>query len=154
MQLTENKKMISKICIWKRLGLVMDTYEDYATIFYHWLVSTNCEKCNCEYTEKNFKCMDHEHLNGKYGPYRNILCNRCNVNDMTTNTSGTPNISYHIRKKKWDYKIQINGKKHRKTFNTKEDAIKYKIEYEKENIYINYMSFSDWFDYIIQRYDE
>ena len=132
---SEDGKMRLKIGHWRHLGLVMDTYEDYVTIYYHWLCSTNCEKCNKEYTEKNFKCMYHDHNTGQY---RNILCNRCNTNDRVDNTSGIPNVSWCKTNKKWVYaKLIINRKFHKKTFNTKEDAIKYKIEYEKENIYIN-----------------
>ena len=80
------------------------------------------------------KCMDHCHLTGEY---RNILCNSCNINDNSSNTSGTPNIRWEYDRNKWAYERKINKKKHIKRFNTKEDAIKYKLEYEKENIYIN-----------------
>ena len=132
---TENGKMVHKISKWKQRGLVCDTYWDYVTIYYHWLVSTHCEKCNCEYTEKNVKNMDHEHLNGKYGPYRNILCHACNVNDRVDNTSGIPNVSWNKGRNCWDYRIIINKKLNQKYFKLKEDAIKYKIEFEKENIY-------------------
>ena len=131
---SENGKRINKIKDWRRQGLICDTYEDYVTIYYHWLCSTNCEKCNKEYTEKNYKCMDHEHLNDKYGPYRNILCHKCNVNEKVTNTSGTPNVYWCNTENKWFYAKEINFKKHSKRFNNKEDAIKYKIEFEKQNI--------------------
>ena len=134
---TENGKMVNKISKWKQQGLIMDTYEDYVTIFYHWLASTHCEKCPKEFTKGNTKyrkCMDHCHLTGEY---RNILCNSCNINDNSSNTSGTPNIRWEYDRNKWAYERKINKKKHIKRFNTKEDAIKYKLEYEKENIYIN-----------------
>ena len=131
---TEKGKMVNIINRWKHRGLIMDNPEDYVTIYYHWLASTHCEKCNIEYTEKNFKCMDHCHITGEY---RNILCHDCNVNDNSTNTSGTPNIYWHKKRKRWLYHKIINGKKHQKYFILKEDAIKYKIEYEKQNIYIN-----------------
>ena len=134
---SENGKMVNKISKWKQQGLVCDTYEDYVTIYYHWLASTHCEKCNCEYTKKNVKDMDHEHLDGKYGPYRNILCHSCNSNDDSKNTSGTPNIRWEYDRNKWVYSRNINKKQHRKRFDNKEDAIKYKVEFEKENIYIN-----------------
>ena len=127
---TENGKMVNKINRWKTNGLVCDTYWEYVIIYYHWLCSTNCEKCNIKFTKGNTlyrKCMDHEHLNGKYGQYRNILCNRCNANDRVDNTSGTPNISWCKTFKRWIYR----KKKHSKRFTLKEDAIKYKIEYEK-----------------------
>ena len=133
---TENGKMVNKISEWRKRGLIMDTYWDYVTIYYHWLVSTHCEKCPKEFdnTKHNDKCMDHCHLTGEY---RNILCLKCNVNDMTTNTSGTPNIGWDKREKNWWYSRTINGKNHSKRFTLKEDALKYKVEFEKENIYIN-----------------
>ena len=129
---SEKGKMFIKICAWKKRGLIMDTYEDYLTIYYHWLCSTNCEKCNIQFNEGNTKyrkCMDHCHLTGQY---RNILCHSCNLNDNSRNTSGTPNIGWEKRRNKWIYVKKINGKTHFKRFKTKEDAIKYKIEFEKK----------------------
>ena len=133
---TENGKMSNKISNWKKIGLIMDTYWDYVTIYNHWLVSTHCEKCPKEFdnTKHNDKCMDHCHLTGEY---RNILCLKCNLNDRVNNTSGVPNICWHKRDKRWTYQRIINKKTHTKRFTLKEDAIKYKLEYEKENIYKN-----------------
>ena len=127
-------KMIRTISKWKQQGLLCDSPEDYLTIYYHYLCSTNCEKCNKEFdnTKHNDKHMDHNHSTGQY---RNILCHYCNVNDNSRNTSGTPNIGWDKSRKKWVYQRKINGKCHMKRFNTKEEAIAYKIEYEKENIY-------------------
>jgi len=132
---SEKGKMRMKISKWKRQGLVCDTYWDYVTIYYHWLVSTHCEKCPKEFdnTKHNDKNMDHCHNTGLY---RNILCHACNKNDRVDNKSGTPNISWCKRYKRWTYQRIINKKTHQKRFNTKEDAIKYKVEFEKENIYI------------------
>ena len=124
---TKKGRMVNKISIWKHNGLKVDNPEDYLTIYYHWLSSTNCEKCNKEYTEKNFKCMDHNHNTGEY---RNILCNNCNLNDRVDNKSGTPNVSWDKRRDKWRYAKVFNGKQHSKSFNTKEEAIAYKIQYE------------------------
>ena len=129
-------KMFNKISDWKRRGLVCDTPEDYLTIYYHYLCSTNCEKCNKEFdnTKHNDKHMDHNHSTGQY---RNILCHSCNANDNSRNTSGTPNIGWDKSRKKWVYRIIINKKVNQKYFKLKEDAKKYKIEFEKQNIYIN-----------------
>jgi len=133
---SEKGKMRMKLNSWKQRGLVCDTPEDYLTIYYHWLASTHCEKCPKEFdnTKHNDKNMDHDHNTGLY---RNILCNRCNTNNKVTNTSGTPNICWHKERNCWTYQRTINKKRHSKGFKLKEDAIKYKVEYEKENIYIN-----------------
>ena len=134
---TKNGKMVNKICKWKSSGLICDTYYDYLTIYYHWLESTHCEKCNKKFTEGNTlyrKCMDHNHNTGLF---RNILCQICNINDRVDNTSGVPNISWYSTQKKWAYAKIIDGKTHCRIFKLKEDAIKYKIEFEKQNIYIN-----------------
>ena len=130
MPLTEKEKIKKKINDWKYQGLLMNTYWDYVTIYYHWLVSTHCEKCNLEFTEGNTrfkKCMDHNHNTGEY---RNILCHVCNVNDNSNNTSGTPNISYCYTHNKWRYSIMINKKQHQKYFQLEVEAIEYKKQYE------------------------
>ena len=129
---SEEGKMFIKISKWKISGLICDTPEDYVTIYYHWLASTHCEKCNIQFTEGNTKyrkCMDHNHNTGLY---RNILCNICNVNDRKDNTSNIPNVSWYNRDKKWVYAKVIDGKRHFKRFKLKEDAIKYKIDFEKK----------------------
>ena len=133
---TENGKMRMRIGNWKKTdsknkGLVMDNPEDYLTIYFHWLASTNCEKCNKEYTEKNVKCMDHNHNTGEY---RNILCHNCNSNDKLNNTSGVPNIYWDKARHKWKYMRNFDGKTIQKRFNTKEEAIAYKIEIESGGV--------------------
>ena len=131
---SENGKMVNKISNWKQQGLICDTPEDYLTIYYHWLCSTNCEKCNIQFTEGNTKyrkCMDHCHSTGQY---RNILCNSCNVNNKLNNTSGTPNITWHSGSNCWTYQRMFDGKRHNKYFKTKEEAIAYKIEFESGGV--------------------
>ena len=70
----------------------------------------------------------HDHSNGEI---RNVLCNSCNVNDRTDNTSGIPNI--YKRNNTFIYKKIKNKINHIKYFKTKEEAIKYKEEYESTN---------------------
>ena len=130
---TETGKMFSTISDWKRNGLLMDNPEDYLTIYYHWLCSTNCEKCPKEFdnTKHNDKHMDHNHNTGEY---RNILCHSCNVNNREDNTSGTPNVSYNIKRERWRYRKNINKKLYQKSFKTKEEAIAYKKEFESGGV--------------------
>ena len=135
MGVIENDKRAKKIYAWRDRGLIMDTYEDYLTIYYHWLCSTNCEKCNKEYTEKNIKSMDHNHTTGEY---RNILCHSCNmkIHDELNklNTSNVANVSFHKKEKCWRYTKYIDKKQHSKRFNTKEEAIAYKKEFESGGV--------------------
>jgi len=129
---TPKRKKGNKICDWKRLGLVVTSEEEMEEIYERYLASEKCEKKGCEYTEKNIKHMDHMHLIGKYGYFRNILCHRCNVNDKVTNTSGVPNVcktGYG-----WIYEKMVNGVRHRKWFKIFEEACEYKIEYEENNL--------------------
>ncbi len=37
-----------------------------------------CEACGGDFTDKNVKCLDHNH---ETGDFRYVLCNRCNVRD-------------------------------------------------------------------------
>jgi hypothetical protein len=127
---TPKGKMNIKISRWKTMGLVCASIEEYEKIYKRWLNSTSCERKGCKYTKENFKCMDHEHHLGKYGPFRNILCNRCNVNDKVTNTSGTPNVRYNEGKDRWKYEKMINKITHTKSFKNKDDAIQYKYVFE------------------------
>ena len=120
-----------KISHWKQQGLVWTSEEEIDEIYARWLANERCEKKGCEYTETNWKCMDHEHLLGDFGPFRNILCHRCNVNDKTNNTSGYPNISKKMNGH--SYQKTVDGITHSKWFKNKEDAIKYKIQYELNN---------------------
>ena len=128
--MTKNKKRTDKIKDWRLRGLVCNDYYEYTTIYYHWLVSTHCEKCNIEFTKGNTKyrkCMDHCHNTGQY---RNILCHTCNVNDRVDNTSGTPNVNYDKTNSMWRYIKKNNYKNHCRNFKTKEEAIEYKKQYE------------------------
>ena len=130
-QSPEGKKRHT-ICGWKARGLVTTSEEEMDQIYQRYLASKRCEKKGCEYTKNNKKHMDHEHLNGKFGAFRNILCHRCNINDKITNTSGTPNVSKE--RNYWIYKKMKNKILHRKWFKTKQEAIDYKIKYESGNI--------------------
>ena len=110
----------------------MTSEEEMDEIYERYLASERCEKKGCEYTEKNKKCMDHMHLIGKYGYFRNIICNSCNLNDRVDNTSGVPNV--HKSKDGWIYQKMVNGNRHRKWFKTFEEAIDYKKKYEENNL--------------------
>ena len=132
---TPKGKMNNTIKDWERKGLICENREEYEYIYDRWLSSERCEepKCNKEYTEDNWKCMDHCHLTGLF---RNILCHSCNIRILTKqNSSGTTNIIKN--RTSWMYRIQIKGKRHTKYSNDLEWLIEYKIKFEKENLYNN-----------------
>ena len=115
---------------WVEQGIKFDDELQFITIYYHFLATNTCDKCNIKFTKGNTKykkCLDHDH---KTGLYRNVLCNECNVNDKITNTSNVPNVGYNKVKKTWRYRKMIYGKEHSKNFKTKDEAIAYKKQYE------------------------
>tara|TARA_R110000803_G_scaffold27298_1_gene63923 strand:+ start:508 stop:984 length:477 start_codon:yes stop_codon:yes gene_type:complete len=136
---TETGKKSIKISKWKSSGLIWTTQEEIDEIYSRYLESKYCEifKCSKEYTTNNKKCMDHEHRNGKYGPFRNVLCNSCNSKMKDNNKSGINGISWNKIYKGWRYKIEIKGKIHRKFSKNKACLIQYKEEYEKKYLYIS-----------------
>jgi len=134
-QQTPEGKKSHTISNWKYIGLIWDTQEEIDEIYNRWLISKKCEKCNEEYTETNWKCMDHIHEDGKYGKFRNVLCNSCNSKTdrqiHSNNSSGVPNIYWSNTKKRWIYDKKNNKKRHRKLFPYFIQAVIYKREYEE-----------------------
>jgi len=124
-----------KIASWKTMGLLWDTEDEIDEIYERYLNSERCELCDEEYTETNWKCMDHEHKDGKYGKFRNVLCNSCNINTdrqlCINNKSGVPNVRWSKTHKRWLYCKMINGQIHKKKFPYFIQAVIYKREYEE-----------------------
>ena len=121
-------KKSRRIVSWKRQGIKCEDWN----LIYEWFLSvTNCEKCDILLTKDKLntsttKCLDHCHQTGEI---RYVLCHSCNCNDRSDNTSGTPNI--YKRKNGYRYIKTKNKITHSKWFKTKEEAIKYKEEYER-----------------------
>ena len=124
-----------KICSirkWKIKGLK----DDFDMVWERYDNSTNCENCNVVYGKKGdgtgtWKCMDHDHSKLENN-FRNILCNRCNTNLNSRNTSGYPNI-YKFRMG-WRYLRIIHGKRHEKNFKSYYEVVVYKYLYEYFNL--------------------
>ena len=73
MKLTINK--------WKKRGLLVDDEDEYESIYYLVQSTENCELCNCILTDtkpqiSTSRCMDHDHITGKF---RNVVCRSCNA---------------------------------------------------------------------------
>jgi len=62
---------------WKSNGLID---EDYESLYNKYMNTDYCERCNCKLTgnkpqTSTSRCMDHDHITGKF---RNVLCLCCN----------------------------------------------------------------------------
>ena len=82
--------------------------------------------------------VDHINRNSLDNRLENLRCvshsvNQQNTGIRKTNTSGVKNISYSKQNKLWRYEKMINKKIFYKSFKTKEEAIKFKEDYEKNN---------------------
>ena len=61
---------------WKRYGLICREGESYQDIYSFVMSIEKCNLCKCNFTEKNRRCMDHDH---KTGYFRKVLCKSCNT---------------------------------------------------------------------------
>ena len=130
---TDIGKMKHAISMWKYHGLTWETEDEIEGIYTLYLGSTNCETCGKEYKDDFDRCMDHDHDTNKF---RNILCRSCNLKIRDDNTSGINGISWYKDSNCWRYQIKISGKRHTKYSKDKEWLANYKLEFEKENLYI------------------
>jgi len=67
------------IYAWKKYGLIYDNYDDLYEVY---IKTMQCQHCQTEFTEKNKRCLDHNH---ETGMFRKIVCNRCNSKDSYIN---------------------------------------------------------------------
>tara|TARA_R110000772_G_scaffold214166_1_gene324742 strand:+ start:265 stop:720 length:456 start_codon:yes stop_codon:yes gene_type:complete len=115
---------------WKEHGIISD---DWDALHERFMSTTHCENCDVLLTggmSRTGKCLDHDHSIKDRENVRAVLCNACNANDKCTNTSGVPNVHYDKWGDRWVYIKMVNRVSHQKYFKTKEDAIRYKYEYE------------------------
>ena len=107
------------ICKWKRSGLICDNYDELYEVY---IKTTECEHCKTEFTEKNKRCLDHDHTTGLF---RKIVCNRCNVNDSYIKY---PNGFTEQDRKEYQQEYQRANKEHKKEYSQE-----YSQEYYQKN---------------------
>ena len=78
---SEAGKKSTRICDWKRYGIITD---DYDALYEKYLNTKNCELCNVVLTTdkrntKTTRCLDHDHDITDRDNVRNIICHSCNV---------------------------------------------------------------------------
>ena len=131
----------NRIKHWKAQGIIV---EDWHKFYDYYLSITNCEKCDKLLTsgrekfQNTTKCADHDHTINDRPNFRQILCNSCNSEDKSNNTSGTPNIIRDNRNGKWYFqkmfnKVRITSPR----FKTIDEAIKFKLNYLSSKQYTN-----------------
>ena len=133
---------------WRKRGLVLTSKEEGYEIYDRYINSLNCEKCGNKYISTRDRNMDHIHLiDDKFGYFRNVLCNSCNIKrrniNYINNTSGYSGICKNINKEykqgfNWHFRAHINKK--RKTIKTSVDydkLVEFADNWKKENNYGN-----------------
>ena len=141
-KLYKNHKNIT-LRSWKQHGLIHDNPE---ALYDEYIYLRNCDLCGEFYKSSKDRHMEHEHLDGKYGPFRNFTCTSCNllksdVKIRTNNTSGYKGIckSNDISCKQgfvWHFRAIIDGKnKSIKRSVDFDKLVKFADKWKKENNY-------------------
>ena len=105
---------------WKKSGLICD---DYNALYETYIETAQCQHCKTEFTEKNWRCMDHDH---ETGLFRKIVCHRCNTCDSY--------INYPLGYTKKEY-YQANKDKLKEQIKEYRQANKDKIKEQKKEYY-------------------
>ena len=122
-----------RICTWKRGGIISN---DWDATYERYMNTLNCENTLCNvlltedrYTTATTKCLDHDHSIINEPNVRAVLCNNCNCNDNSRNTSGVPNVVKDGNT--WRYRRVFNGVTHYSPrYKTFQEAYDYKILHE------------------------
>ncbi len=71
---TDQGTKSNRMSNWRTRGVNNVTDE----LYHYYMNCDKCEVCGNEFTDKNWKCFDHNH---ETGDFRYVLCNRCNAHD-------------------------------------------------------------------------
>ena len=126
-----------RIANWKQRGIVVPD-NDFDKFYDEYLSVKICQKkvsCNgaiLTYDKRNTtttKVVDHDHNITNKTNFRFICCHACNLNDMTNNTSGEPNIVK--LKNRWLFQKKVKGIKYYspQSYENIDDAINFKIKW-------------------------
>ena len=116
---------------WKNRGLIYDNYDELYEVYIN---TTECQRCKKEFTEKNKRCLDHDHTTGLF---RKIVCHRCNVHDSYIKyPNGYTKQAYYQANKEQIKEYYQANKEQRQEYNQEyQRANKDKISaYKKEKI--------------------
>ena len=132
---TQKGKKSNMINHWKRKGIIDD---DLGAVYDVYIKETKCWICQNKFKNTKDRCLDHDHDSGEI---RYICCQYCNrhllnipeIKPRKNNNSGHLGICYDEEKDRYKYQKMTNGKKYRRFFKTKEEAIACKLKYENAN---------------------
>tara|TARA_R110000772_G_scaffold175727_1_gene287495 strand:- start:59 stop:445 length:387 start_codon:yes stop_codon:yes gene_type:complete len=94
--------------------LIWENEAEFKAIYERYIYATHCELCQKVFPNTRDRQMDHQHLHGKYGPFRNVVCNKCNLRKADTemrsnNKSGHKGIYWDKSKNAWRFQAMVIG---------------------------------------------
>ena len=130
-------KKTNRITHWKKAGIIVPD-NDFDKFYDEYLSVEICQKkvscngCILTYDKRNTrttKMVDHDHNITNKTNVKFICCHACNVNDMTNNTSGHPNI--YKSGNRWVFEKTVKGIKYTspQSYENIDDAINFKIKW-------------------------
>ena len=126
---------------WKWKGLVFENDLAFSIVYKRYIYARKCELCNKPFTKSLDRQMEHRHLNGIFGPFRNIVCNKCNTRKadrklQSDNTSGYKGISWHKGNNRWVFQAHVIGKlKYIKGSTDREELIAFATQWKIDKDY-------------------